>query len=46
VLDKVVIITSKERALTRLLGTLQVDVRSEDRGATGRIADADREMGS
>ena len=46
VLDNVLFITSKERALTRLLGTLQVDVRSEDQGATDRVADGDREVGS
>jgi hypothetical protein len=34
VLDNVPFITRKEKALTRLLGTLQVDVRPEVGGAT------------
>ena len=46
VLDNVPFIARKEQALTRLLGTLQVDVRSENQGATDRVADAEREVGS
>jgi hypothetical protein len=46
VLDNVPFISRKEQALTRLLGTLQVDVRAEQQGATDRAADADREVGS
>jgi hypothetical protein len=45
VLDNVPFIASKEHALTRLLGTLQVDVRSEPQGAPNRVA-AEREVGS
>jgi hypothetical protein len=39
VLDNVPFIATKERALTRLLGTLQVDVRSED-GEPDQVVDA------
>ncbi len=46
VLNNVPFIASKEEALTRLLGTLQVDVRSEQQEATDPAADADRELGS
>ena len=46
VLDNVPFIARKEQALTQLLGTLQVDVRSEGQGATNRVADAERDVGS
>ncbi|TVS17551.1 MAG: hypothetical protein EA424_12530 [Planctomycetaceae bacterium] len=46
VLDNVLFIARKEEALTRLLGTLQVDVRSEQQRSTDQAADAEREMGS
>ena len=45
VLDNVPFISRKEKALTRLLGTLQVDVRSEGAGPD-RAADAERPEGT
>lgn len=46
VLDNVLFIARKEKALTQLLGTLQVDVRSEQQRSTDQAVDAEREMGS